>query len=197
MRLGERVHVRLAERLAADRQLPAEGEEFLRVEEGGAVGRGPGRGTYDRGGRERTGQLAGPVDGHTGSAEPGRRRTQQLVQLVLRQRQYVGDRAAQEAAERRPHAGRAAQRQHRVDAGAGAEAFAAAAGPQGGGVDDARRVGQAVHLDQGRARPALLAAVPVDGLVRLFAPCVPFSLFVRCSVVRDVEDLELGQVDAQ
>ena len=152
--LGERVHLALGERVAAERQLPAELEQFLALEEAGAVRGRAGRGAYHRGRAQVLRQVAGPVHGDPGRAEPGRGDAEQVGQLLLGQGEDVGDVLLGQPVQRRPDAGRAAHGESGVHAGAGPERRVRLARPQRGGVDDEGGVGEAVHLDDGRARAA-------------------------------------------
>ncbi|GAA2806795.1 hypothetical protein GCM10019017_60680 [Streptomyces showdoensis] len=116
------------------------------------------------------------MDDDPGVGEAGGGGAEELVQLVLGDRQDVGHLPFEEAAERWPDAGGTAQGEDGVDPGAGAEVLVAVAGPQGGGVDDEGGVGEAVHLEQHGG------GLPLRPLVRL---------------PRGVEELERRQVEAE
>lgn len=123
---------------------------MLGVEEGGAVGRGTGRGgPYDGGRRQRTGQLARPVDQDPGGRQPARGDPEQVLQLRVGQGQGIGHGLVQQAQQRRPDPGGPAQREHGVDPGARAEPGGSRPRPQLTGVGDQGRIGEAVHLDDG------------------------------------------------
>ena len=128
--LGQGVHLRIGEPVFAEGDLPAEGEELVRVEEGSAVGGRPRRGPHHGGGRQEADQLTRPVHGHPRCGEPGSRRAEQLVQRVLAEREYVGHRPLQQLGQRRPDPSRAAQREDRVDTRPGAEVLVALTGPE-------------------------------------------------------------------
>lgn len=150
VRLGQVVHLALGERIAVEGQLPVEPQQFLAVEEGGAVGRGAGCGVGgpdDGGGAERAGELTRPVDGDPGVGEPGGGRAEQLVQLVLGDGEDIGHVPLEEPGERGPDTGGPAQGEHGVDPGPGPEVLAVPL-PEGRGLDDEGRIGEAVDLEE-------------------------------------------------
>ncbi len=152
--LGQGVHLGLGERVAAEGQLPAELEEFLALEEAGAVGRGARCRAHDGRRRQVLGQVPGPVDGDPGRREPGGRHAEQFAQLLLGEGEYVRHVQFGEAVQRGPDARGPPYGQRGVHACAGAERGVGRARPQGRRVHHEGRVGEAVHLDDRRARAA-------------------------------------------
>lgn len=165
--LGQFVHLGLAEPLPAEGDLPAELQEPVGVEEGGAVGGGAGRAAYLGLGGQLPGQFPGPVHGDPGGAQPLGGHPEQVGEFRVVQRQDVGDGLVGEAFQRGPDAGGAAQGEGGVDPGARAEAGQPLARPEGGGVGDPGGVGEAVDLeDGGPGAPAALLALGVEEAVR-------------------------------
>lgn len=167
VRLGQFVHLGLAEPLPAEGDLPAELQEPVGVEEGGAVGGGAGRAAHLGLGGQFPGQFPGPVHGDPGGAQPLGGHPEQVGEFRVVQRQDVGDGLVGEAFQRGPDTGGAAQGEGGVDPGARAEAGQPLARPEGGGVGDPGGVGEAVDLeDGGPGAPAPLLALGVEEAVR-------------------------------
>lgn len=156
---------------------------MVRVEEGGAVGGGAGRGgPYNRGRGQRTSQLARPVDQDPGGRQPVRGPAEEVFELRIGEGEDIGYWLVQQPQQRRPDPGGPAQRQYGVDPGARPEAGGGRTRPQQPGVGDEGGVGEAVDLDDGGTRAAHVPRVPRVPLVGLLRP---------------VEEAEGRQVEAQ
>ena len=161
---GELVHLLLAERLAVQRDLPAEGEDGVGREQAGLqrllvepAGRSRRRTPVeDRAGAQVATQAARPEHVDPALLEGADPVVEQADQLVGVEGDLVGDPQLEQPLEDRPGLGGATQRDAGVGAGPAAEAVAGARaglGPEQGGVADVERVLLVVHLEHQAHRP--------------------------------------------
>ncbi len=149
-RRGERRHLRLGQRVTAQRQLPVEGEQGLAAEHAlDQLTLAPARDPVEGGRRlQVAAQAARPQHVDTRGVQRLHAVLEETDQLVGGQRQLVGDPLLEQTLQRRPGSCRVAQGQGGVGASAVAEAVdRRGVAPQRGRVADVQRVLLVVHLE--------------------------------------------------